>query len=222
MRIVTYDSARVSLLVPLEELTPLEGLETRAVLAAIQERYSFVNVPNLAVPREEQQAAGLRFEQGLFQSHGKLVDIFQFDVFTDGLVVSASTTDVANAFLMDVVEWLANTYQFRPIPKEARRLYLSQLVFDLNRPLEDVLALKPLLKEPYQTSAKRHFGAKAMPRLARVDYEFDDVNSSIRVPRLTIERRAGSSVAAERFFSSAPLKTSEHLALLSRIEGIED
>jgi hypothetical protein len=100
MKIVTFDSARVTWLFPLEEFAPSSGANPPAILAEIAERYGFKKMPQITT-REDMAKNGLPFGVGQFDVDNTTVMISDFAIYNDGLVAAAERTEWAEAFLND-------------------------------------------------------------------------------------------------------------------------
>ncbi len=218
MRVVSFETGKATLLVHLEEMLPLDGYDSRVIFDSIVERYNFSIGPDFSVSRESQ--SGFRFEMGTFDLKGKAIEIGGLIVFADGIVAAASTTDYAEAFLHDLIDWLRQRMGFRSPRSEPRRLFLSNIVFDLDRSMDVLIPKHTKLSKDIHKSVSKHFATDQSPRLSKIEFDFDDSSNSsgVKISGFTIERRAGVPFEVDRYFSSAPLRTQEHISLLETIE----
>ena len=219
MKIIAYDPARVTLLVPLEEFAPLAGIDVRLLFEQLSARYNFSKAPDLKSSREDNAKNGMRFESGQFKFKGESVSVFDVTAFPDGVVVNSSTTDHAEAFLDDAIKWLRNEMGFRKFSSEPRRIFVSQLVIEF----DGALALLMPAYENISNSISRQLAAifqKPAPMgLARIDFEMDrTIASSTQYPLFTIQRRPGVPFERERYYSGAPMRTQQHIDVLEALE----
>lgn len=222
MKIVAYDAGRATLLLPLEEVLPLDGYDSREVLDNITDRYNFSTGPDYSMPREKLQKAGFNFELGTFIFNGKAIEIGRLSVFSDGVVAVSAKTDYAEALIDDLMAWLQADMGFRSPLRPTRKLFLSNVVFDLEIGVEGLIKKHSEMANLLGKVASKYFPNAPVPRLSRIDIDFDpeDHQSSIQMPGLVIERRGGVPFEQERYFSSAPLRTHEHEAVLESIEKL--
>lgn len=218
MNIIAFDAGRATFLFPVEEMTPLEGYDTKYLLDKCRERYQFSAVPNLLASRAEIEKAGLKFETGRFQYKDGIVEIFQFDIYTDGLLAGAKTTEHAEAFLDDLIAWLIQECGFRPVASKMRRVFTSQVVIEFARPISALVPMHKKITDIITRSVAGSFDVQFSAVMSRIDFEFHDGSGIPRVPKVSIERRAGVSLDQSRYFSSAPLSTSRHIEVLQAIE----
>jgi hypothetical protein len=101
LRIISFDSARVTWLFPLEEFTPAETTNPGVVLAGIAKRYNFNRTPTITT-REDMANNGLVFGLGHFQFNDEAIGISDFIVYNDGIVAISQKTEWAEAFLEDL------------------------------------------------------------------------------------------------------------------------
>jgi hypothetical protein len=130
MNIVSYDLAKTTLLFALEEVAPLGGINTANVITGIVTRYNFAKYPDTNTSREELGKIGLKFEDGSFM--GGTINIAEFSIFRDGIVAGAKTTDEAESFIGDMLQWMRNTYKFREFINVPVRRFISQIVVEFD------------------------------------------------------------------------------------------
>lgn len=219
MKIVAFDAGRVTLLAPLEEFIPLGGVDGRDIVQKLAERYRFLRPPNLTATREELDKNGLTFENGLFMFNGMQLPIVAFSAFNDGLVVLSQDTERSEAFLDDVIVWLRSEFNFRAFASEAKRYFSSQLVVEFECPLGGLIAAYDTISTAIASALEPIYKAKPKMRFARLDFEAEKTpETPIAIPRFMIERRAGASFESERYFCGAPMRTTDHVAVLQAIE----
>ena len=151
------------------------------------------------------------------------MDTFDFSVaiYTKGIVVDTrSSTEDAETILTKIEEWAEPFFGIEHSPnRTSRKVFLSELSFYSDIPFE---FLNPKLKE-----LATHLG-KVVSSYAQEPQNFDlfglsfSVDPPVRLGAISlrIERLAGNPFWENKYFSSAPLPTSEHLAFLTEFESI--
>lgn len=224
MRLISRDAGKVTWLFPLEEVSPIEGLNAAELIEQITLRYNFKRSPSLNSSREEVSKSGIAFGVGEFHlpDVGESTAITEFSIFTDGIVVNALTTDRAEAFATDVVEWLQHAYNFREFTSAPKKLYVSQLVVEFEAPLSRLITSYERIVRLIAENIAESFGDRVpLMDAARIDFEVDRLaNSNQSVPRFVIERRVGVPFAKERYFCGAPMTTLGHIEVLQEIEDV--
>lgn len=190
---------------------------------ALIERYGFIKVPTTL--EEYDQGKGITFRHGKFLvdtaegSRDVVIDSFQ--IYNNGLIADTQS-DTANAdqFLDDVITWSTKTWgamihDSQPVEK----IFLSNLEVSLAKPLTSYLPSSVLLggeisqylteyglqHEPYEaTGFTLHFDKTLSPNSVLSNF--------------TLARRDGVAFKVGTYFSSAPLKTADHIALLEKLE----
>jgi hypothetical protein len=222
MRIIVFESCRVTALFPFEEIIPLGGASDLDITEKIQSKYDFVKGPSLTT--DDVSKNGYRFETGKFVHESKPARIADFSVFRDGIVINAARTEAAEAFLDDVTAYMQKEFSFREFMTAPRRYFQSQIVveFDVSiakiiRSFESIAAtISEPLTEIYGTDIPMQFG--------RFDFSADRTRLSLPSPATVhpfiVERRVGIPFEKERYFCSAPLRSNDHIRVLEKIEKI--
>ncbi|WP_338688968.1 hypothetical protein V5279_25200 [Bradyrhizobium sp. 26S5] len=222
MKIITYESGRVTWLFPVEEFAPLGGILAQQLVIAIKERYNFERIPSSLVA-EAVSKNGLKFESGIFQHDGQLINIVEFTAFSDGFVAVTNLTERSEAFLADLVTWLQETFKFRPISTPIQRINLSTLAVEFDAPLSAALKPNLGLEGLVAGEFKKISGSDVKVVLGRMDFLVERPMSEralpIILPRLVLDLRAGTVPEQQRYYSSAPLTTFDHIAALGAIEA---
>jgi hypothetical protein len=220
MRIIAYDNSRVSLLFPLEEVSPLGGASGPAILDAITNNYSFVKSPDLSLPRAELEKTGYKFEIGKLSKDNNDINIGELAIFSDGIVVSALTTDDGEVFIDDLVAYIKAEHNFRDFDTKPARRFISQIVVEFDKPLSSLIESYNTLVNAISSKIDRAFETKLPLGLAKLEFQFDKLSeqSSLLVPNFIIERRVGIPFSKERYYCSAPLRTRDHLETLAQVE----
>lgn len=219
MKIISYETGRVTWLFPIEEFSPLGGALAQQLISAIAKRYAFERVPT-SLTAESISQNGLKFESGIFDYQGNLVNLGEFIAYSDGIVASTNMTERSEAFLDDIVTWLQSTMNFRPIETPVQKMNLSVLSVELDAPLSS--ALKPELPlEALAANWLKTERTNVSAVLGRMDFLIERPMSERTLqtppPRLVIEQRVSTVPEQLRFFSSAPITTKHHVEALEEI-----
>jgi hypothetical protein len=184
------------------------------VVRAIEARYRFLRAPRDV--GEYDLTQGIKFQNGLFnESH-----IDKFDVYTNGLLCEGGLqTEQLHQFLEDLFLFVEKEFAIPPLV--GIRAYASSLE------VHSEIDLSNLLKPANQlgrriTEFLRSYGqSPAEFTLERIGLHGDQTDVPFpKVNHFLFERRAGTRYSEHLYFSGAPLKTADHLAVLSELEAI--
>jgi hypothetical protein len=188
---------------------------------AIRSRYEFSVMPqldpkNLAAPRV--------FIGGKFVDNGTTYPINALFMQTGGDVVQSSDTRIAEVILDDLIVFLDSTFGSKISVADKKKSFASNVVFQLDKQIED--------KFEY-FKRMRYLVSEAMPTLeprifSRIIYSTE---ANIRTPataaqlpvdaienvEFTIDRRVGEDAESRLYYSTAPLRTEEHIELLEKM-----
>jgi hypothetical protein len=221
MRVIAFDSGRVTVLFPIEEVMPLGGMIALDTVNDVIARYNFAKRPDLGLSREELQKLGLKFENGHYNVQGQMAPIVSFVIFPDGVVIDASKTDDAEAFWDDLSKWMISEKKFRDFTIAPTKRFVSQVVTEFDTPLCKLINGFDDLTRLVSEKLNAIYDAQIKLGFARVDFEFDRLSgkSSLIIPRFIIDRRVNIEFSRERYYCSAPLRTKDHVEVLQQIES---
>ena len=209
-------------------LEPHGGIYAPDFLKAIQEQYSFVTVPKSL--EEFDRNKGINFGHGKFTLPGgeklaalRSIVIDRLQIYVNGIVAETrgSVEDV-DLFVDDLIEWSIRTFgtQIDPsVPIVSR--YLSNVEVEMQNPL---VKFRQQGLELIAKSLSKKFTAYGVevPLFELTRFTLHTDSTALKVPNPTqfrLERREGFEFGANVFFSSAALKTGDHLELLEAIES---
>lgn len=218
MKIISQDSCRVTILFPLEEVIPLGGMNGPEAISKIQQRYEFLKTPDPGMTREEAAKAGYKFGTGQIPLKGKKNVVVEFAIYTDGIVADARNSETAEIFLDDVIHYMQSEFEFRQFNTEPKKYFWNQLIVEFEKPLGKLF---PSL-EKISGAISRYLNIDTSMNLARFDLQAEKgaADSTGPSPKLVLERRIGVPFKNERYYSSAPLRTRDHVAVLEEIERL--
>jgi hypothetical protein len=218
MKVIAYDPAKVVMLFSLEEIVPLGGVGDPEVLEKVQGRYHFAKGPDLRT--EDVAKNGYKFETGYLDDGN--VRINDFSLFRDGIVINAPTTEAAEKFLDNVIPYLRAEFHFRDFITQPRKYFQSQIVVEFERSLAKLIRSFEGISSLISKRLMETYSLKIQMDFMRLDFDTDRTkNHALNlIQKIIIERRVGVPFDNERYFCAAPLRTSEHEALLREIEGL--
>jgi hypothetical protein len=220
MRVIAYEICKVVMLFQLEEVVPLGGANDPDIVAKVRDRYRFTRGPDLKV--EEIAKSGLKFEMGNFQFENANVRITDFALYRDGIVINATKTDAAEAFLDDIVSYMRKEFSFRDFITKPSRFFQSQIVVEFERSPAKLINSFEKITNSISARLQETYSMEIPMDFMRLDFDFDRIQSPAPalIQKVIIERRVGVPFNKQRYFSAAPLRTADHEALLREIEDL--
>lgn len=221
MELIGFELGRVVALLTTEDWRST-SLPIAEAFKLIKERYRFVYSPNLALPWDDVQKNGWKFQLGSVKFNDITLPIQEFTLYNDGLVVNATNTDAAEAFLNDLFGWARETAGIRDLTNVGRRLYVSNVVVEFERPVNQLIngfqdfsrILDKLMQDTYKVELPMQL------RTLAFHYDQLALPSWINVTHFSIDRRIGHKYDENRFFSEAPFRTGDHLRALEALESL--
>lgn len=184
-------------------------------MAGVTQRYQFQHFPD-KIP-DPSSSDGVKLAVGNWQG----VQIDECTTYGDGFIVAArADTSVIEEFLDDLYAYVEDTFGAVKVPKPTeKRHYESGLVLEAD---PRVAAKFDFLQGLYNDLASFHsdYG------LGDIDYAFNGFQieadpsetTSNRGMAFNLARRIGLPYEANYWFSSAPLKTADHVNVLENLE----
>lgn len=220
MNLLNISVARAIWLVPLPDLNP-RGQPLRQIsLDKIGEKYAFQVVPTIARAIEaSQKNEAIHFIGGVFRSSDGKDFAIDLKIHNDGVIAETrSSTKHAEEFLSDLFAWLPVGLQLQPSNISIRK---KMVVSELHVSSERVLTmLNPKLTKIAKTLAS------LVPPGSPTSYEATalafstDFNDGTPLVNFRFERQVNMPFSEHRYYSSAPIHTDDHLALLDSLEKI--
>lgn len=209
MRVTDIVLARTVWLFDISRLNQ-KGIALGVVHRALLERYRFISVPKLG-PESFEGKGGLTYGSGEFEFEGSPLSV-GFTIYSDGWWGDSTlSTDVSDAFLNDVSQWLISTFSFRnPQELTTKRVYDSSLNLE-----SDVLLMNMSDKVRLFSELLRTYTGNATEEAWAMLFEPDGGNTSF-----TFERRVNVPFSTKQYYSKALLSTERHIELLGHFEEI--
>jgi hypothetical protein len=215
MELVGIEEAKVIYLLDLYR--PAGQVYTPEATAKIVQRYSFTKFPTLENLIKNERNFGV----------GKFGDIAinEFSIYGDGVIASsASDTDKIDAFVDDLLTWAKDEFGFvQVIGNPPERSYESTVIVKADTDLMRALAPKndvvAALNKIYQDGDYDFSGPIQLTGfVAATDRtKFSGRRKPIS---FTLDHRLGMPFETNIFYSMAPLKTKDHLAVLRALESL--
>jgi hypothetical protein len=213
--VLNVKMARSIWLVDSRDLNP-HRIDIMPMLAAIKDRYRFQEYPKTPEQANEYDAKGIVFMNGSFAVENHHYTIVKATMFGDGIVVDSNvSTDFSEAFLADVLEFLSGQFELTYRPEMIHsKIYLSELVLQTDKDLHRLFAPLAAIKEKLDLLTGRDF------QPAGFGFSVDPKASASQPAPFRFEREILKPFEQQRFYSAAPLRTSQHEDLLREMEAL--
>ncbi len=209
---------------------PIGGTYLPDVVTAFRERYGFLEVPTKVA--EYDASKGVTFGHGKFKVRSRKspqgrvseeIVIDSFQVFNDGLVVNTKAfVEDAELFLDDVIVWVTQTFGYNILDDPpVQRTYISQIEVAFPGSLLPLFDKIGILNKRITTALTSYGKVPPSYEVSGFILHCDTTKVLPPIPTgFTFERRAQHPYTSNLYFSSAPLKTSDHLKVLEELEKL--
>lgn len=217
MELLAVRTARLIAYLNAEELNPSGRPIAHDFFNAFVERYRFIKRPTTADEILDTQNKGISFEQGKLDDVG----INKVVLFDWGVVVETSTsTDASETILHDMLNWGAESFGLSNRPSLiTRRNYVSELVFSSEMLLPIISPKLRTLGAKITALVSGYLGDSLPFETVGVTLAFDSTQSKQLFTPFQIQRLAETPFSEKKYYSGAPLKTSDHIQLLNELEA---
>jgi hypothetical protein len=193
------------------------GQPVRAEMAAaLTQRYNFAVAP---AKIEDLRADKVTFAEGAFKG----ANIESLEIFSDGIVVAAkSPSEKVDEFIEDMLAWSENAFGLKRVETQAvNKIYESHLILKSEKKLFSVLDEMTKVQTKLQELLVNTSNIDAKVEPFGFSFAVDQTKiAGLKPISFRLERKSDATFASNLFYSSAPLKTLDHLALLESIEGL--
>lgn len=188
-----------------------------ALLRTFEERYGFLQGPRNV--SDFDPTKGILFLHGFF---GDNIVIDRFQIFNDGVVCETrAPVEQADAFIEDALKWAAEKVNLE-VGVEKGRIYNSHIVVHSSVQIEKKFELFSEFGSRLAKAIASYGGQNLTDfKLAGLRFFYD--GSSLLTPKPTpflFERRDGQPHDSGLYYSTAPLRTEDHLTLLKELESL--
>ena len=215
MQLSAVTLARLFVFIEPVDLNPRGRVHYPDLATALVERYGFLKFPQKAEDFDESK--GIMFEDGKLGEIGNIsVQVWSYGIIVD----TASSTDDSEKVFEDALSWGVKTLGLSYKPAMAKRkTYVSQLTFHSDVNLENLHPAFSKLCKRLTTRVPQFFG-QSLAYTPTILFVGVDQTSIKAVPAaFTIERRAETPFSENKYFSTAPLPTEEHITFLKAFEA---
>ncbi len=214
MKLAAIHGSKLTALVELVDLVPQGKVFLPDLLEAIALRCQFRKFPKEF--GKDGTAPGAVFEIGIWNDQ----PISKLSIFNDGIVLeTSSSTEDTESTLHEMLLWVKEEEGIQ-FEKETikRKVFYSQIAvyFDVQPDW-----LHPILGELSATlsdAASKQVGLPMTYRTAGITLGPSTLIAKYPTAHFTFERRVDVPDSENKYFSGAPLRTYEHLALLEKFE----
>jgi hypothetical protein len=217
MELLAVRTARLIAYLKSEELNPSGRPFAHDFMKAFVERYSFIKQPTTAEELLDIQNKGLIFEVGKWNDVG----ITKLVLFDWGIVVETNaSTDACEAILQDMLNWGAKTFGLSNRPSLiTQRNYVSELSFSSDISLAVVSPTLQSLAVKITALVSGYLGSSLPFETVGVSLAFDSSQSRQLFTPFQIQRLADTAFSEKKYYSGAPLKTSDHINIIEYFEA---
>lgn len=174
MKLIGYELGRIVTIFPPEQIRPIRGILLKDAIAAVQNRYEFLNVPDLTRQIAEFERDGYKFTNGKVIFDEKEYVISEFTIFNDGLSINSIDTDYCDWFLEDLINWIQEELEFRPFSQEPNKIYRSQVTVSFDEPLSNIIKNFDTFSRALSLAIENIIGKPALTNLVRIGFGVDD------------------------------------------------
>jgi hypothetical protein len=207
--------ARFFAFIETSDLNPKGRAYFPKLASALVERYGFFKFPQKS--EEFDESKGVTFESGrVGEVTIHRVVIHDHAIYLD----TTSSTDDSERIFNESLTWLSHDFGLVYKPEMVRRkTYVSQLTFYSDVMLDKLHPALTRLAQRLTTRVPQYYGQTLdfVPLSTAIGY--DPLTVKVGPAPFVIERRADTPFTEKKYFSSAPLPTSEHLHLLEAFEA---
>ncbi len=217
MKLLSVQLARSIWLCHTDDFNPKGRSLGHIIIPLLVDLYKFKNFPSTKDMLDE--AKGIKFEGGQFQTKDDEVITLNFTLFKDGLVVDTqSSTTHSDDFLIDILTRFHDDLKLPHFEQIIRgKNYNSQLYVSTDKSLE---LINPKLKEISNYLSEHVVGH------GKVSYEvgglafWPDQLKAINPSPFSLERQINVPFSEKRYYSASALQTEKHFELLVKLENI--
>lgn len=204
-----------------DEVLPQRGFLQRDLIEFVAQLYAFHVRP--ALPPNVPALPVLQFQAGKAIINREEIIIQQLVIFPDGDAVVAQTTDLAQIVMEDLLTKLDAGLAYRYREARLEWVYTSALAVEFDARFVERTSAFAVMQRAANEATRGALGSFGLKRLAFGTSVEMEAGSTLLVGQFarsdfSLERRATVPLEHNVFFSTAPLRTSDHEAYLERIE----
>lgn len=214
MQISAVLLARSIALFDTADLNPRGKVFLPKLIPLLAERFSFQTIP--VKPEELDESKGVAFRSGYFEGQ----TISELTFYNDGIKVDLqSSTEEGQSFIHQTLHWLSEETGLVYSDGMIKRWgLLSQLTFHSDMDMDGIHPAFRTVADEVTTLVSARTGLPLTFRTSGLSFNFERVNGDIPIATFSIERRAKSLHSENKYFSQAPIQTTEHIRILTELE----
>ena len=216
MKITEIVGGQCIWLLPPRDTSKTDTVRALKILRAIEERYGFLQAPRMLADYDFQK--GVTFTFGQF--HNDWI-IEKLQIFNNGILVEAKTeTSKIESFLDEIIDWAIAEFDVKfPAEKFLGRAYLSQFEIHVDMNLGELFAQFSECGG-FITECLNAYGLNSPSYEAVQLTMFGDI-TKVTSPHpgssFTFERRMAKPFSSNLYYSSAPLRSEDHIKALEML-----
>jgi hypothetical protein len=212
MKFISSEAGQSLQLIVMDEVRPPRGGPFLPdATAAIARRYRFVSAPTQADP-----AQPVKFQTGAIVLDGITFPVYALEIYDDGIIINAHSTDEADAIMDDFINWAIEEFHYRKQTTKFPRQYYSTIVISLDKSLNTFISNFHTIRNQLAKAFSTDENALEVIRLSVGPHPAGTLPYRAT---WSIEPRMGGPVVHNRYFSAAPLSTAAHVQLLVALEA---
>ncbi len=180
------------------------------------QRYSFAKLPTV----DDLARVPISFSLGKFKD----VQIDEFQIYNDGIIVSAkANTEVLESFISDLISWTEKEFGLvEAVTATPEKFFESAIIVKSVKDLALSLSPRNDVAEILNRTFRGNLVGVGPYQLSGFILDCDPSQfAATRKPlRFLLERRWGIPFSQNVFYSHAPLRTQDHLQVLSDLERL--
>jgi hypothetical protein len=188
-----------------------------SLLRAFETRYGFLQGPRSVTDFDT--AKGITFVHGFF---GDNIVIDRFQIFNDGVVCETrAPVEQADLFIEDALKWASEEANLEAGPERAR-IYNSHIVVQTSAQVEEKFGIFSDVGSQIARIIGT-YGGQHLTDYKIIGFRLYYDGFSLPAPKpapFLFERREGQPHDSGLYFSVAPLRTTDHLAVLDNLETL--
>ena len=184
--------------------------------AKLAERYNFMGAPHSL---EDLVGNKVEFQHGLFEDNA----IEALEIYNDGVIVaSRSDSDFIDKFLDDLSSWIEVDLGFSIAQTHrVNKMYDSTLIVETDKnifePLDAYADIARMIDKKLHNSSGIEVQFQHFSWTLSADHT---QNPALKPVPFRFERKAGVEFSLNQYYTTAPLKTKQHIEILREIEKL--
>ncbi len=217
MKVISNEYSKVVRLHDPDEVKQNGEHHIADIIQKISDKYRFVISPTTS----DAMKSSLEFQNGQLINNKRRYLIGFLGIYNDGVVVNSLDTEHSELILNEICDWYWKEFNFTNTITKVQKLYENQAVVEFDKRLKPFLDLLASFYKSYEKKIKKTYSITTSINLSRFTCGADPASLKTpfkKLPDFTIERRLNSPHSENRFISSAPLSTKDHISLLKEFE----